>query len=42
MRIALPALLRRFPALRLTVAPEEVPLRLAMTVYGVRELPVTW
>ncbi|MFE7767860.1 cytochrome P450 [Streptomyces sp. NPDC057438] len=27
MRIALPALLRRFPALRLTVAPEEVPMR---------------
>ncbi|UOB15405.1 cytochrome P450 [Streptomyces sp. HP-A2021] len=42
MRIALPALLRRFPALRLTVAPEQVPLRSAMTVYGVRELPVTW
>ncbi|MFC8147807.1 cytochrome P450 [Streptomyces paradoxus] len=42
MRIALPALLRRFPALRLTVTPEEVPLRSAMTVYGVRELPVTW
>ncbi|MEU7665627.1 cytochrome P450 [Streptomyces lincolnensis] len=42
IRIALPALLRRFPALRLTVAPEEVPLRSAMTVYGVRELPVTW
>jgi cytochrome P450 len=42
MRIALPALLRRFPALHLTVAPEEVPLRSAMTVYGVHELPVTW
>ncbi|WP_217214011.1 cytochrome P450 [Streptomyces sp. AC550_RSS872] len=42
MRIALPALFRRFPALRLTVAPEEVPLRSAMTVCGVRELPVTW
>jgi cytochrome P450 len=42
MRIALPALLRRFPALRLTVEPEEVPLRSAMTVYGVHELPVTW
>ncbi|MYS88043.1 MULTISPECIES: cytochrome P450 [Streptomyces] len=42
MRIALPALLRRFPALRLTVAPEQVPLRSAMTVYGVHELPVTW
>ncbi|WP_033313714.1 cytochrome P450 [Streptomyces iakyrus] len=42
MRIALPALLRRFPALRLTAPPEEVPLRSAMTVYGVRELPVTW
>jgi cytochrome P450 len=42
IRIALPALLRRFPALRLTVAPEEVPLRPAMTVYGVHELPVTW
>jgi cytochrome P450 len=42
MRIALPALFRRFPALRLAVAPEEVPLRSAMTVYGVHELPVTW
>ncbi|MEV0226114.1 cytochrome P450 [Streptomyces sp. NPDC050704] len=42
MRIALPALLRRFPALHLTVAPEEVPLRSATTVYGVHELPVTW
>jgi hypothetical protein len=41
-RIALPALLRRFPALRLTVAPEELPPRSDMTVYGVHELPVTW
>ncbi|MBC9728146.1 cytochrome P450 [Streptomyces sp. TRM68367] len=42
IRIALPALLRRFPALRLAVAPEDVPLRSDMTDYGVHELPVTW
>ncbi|MEV0385449.1 cytochrome P450 [Nonomuraea sp. NPDC050643] len=42
MRLAFPALLRRFPALRLAVPAEEVPLRQRATVYGVAALPVTW
>ncbi|MEO3804134.1 cytochrome P450 [Nonomuraea sp. B1E8] len=42
MRIAYPALLRRFPGLRLAVTPEEVPMRSDMTIYGVHRLPVTW
>ncbi|HEX6359325.1 cytochrome P450 [Actinophytocola sp.] len=35
-------LLRRLPNLRLTVPPEEVPLRPDMLAYGVQELPITW
>ncbi|MFC4015106.1 cytochrome P450 [Nonomuraea purpurea] len=43
MRVAFPALLARFPALRLAVPAEEVPLRTdPAQVYGVRSLPVTW
>ncbi|MCW2947910.1 MAG: linalool 8-monooxygenase [Actinoallomurus sp.] len=42
MRIAYPALLRRFPALRLAVPFEEVPFRTYSAVYGVRSLPVAW
>jgi cytochrome P450 len=42
MRIAFPALLRRFPALRLAVPFEEIEYRSASVVYGVRSLPVTW
>ncbi|WP_432012996.1 cytochrome P450 [Streptomyces cucumeris] len=42
MRTAFPALLRRFPALRLAVPPDQVPLRDDMLVYGVHRLPVTW
>ncbi|MEV4113630.1 cytochrome P450 [Nonomuraea sp. NPDC049695] len=42
MRIAYPALLRRFPGLRLAVTPEEVPMRSDMGIYGVHRLPVTW
>lgn len=42
MRVALPALLTRFPTLRLAVPPAEVPLRTAMNIYGVHRLPVTW
>lgn len=38
MRVALPALVRRFPALRLAVPPAEVPLR---SIYGVHRLPVS-
>ncbi|MFF5208271.1 cytochrome P450 [Streptosporangium sp. NPDC000396] len=42
MTVALPALVRRFPHLRLACRPEEVPLRENMFVYGVRSLPVAW
>ncbi|WP_433351202.1 cytochrome P450 [Microtetraspora malaysiensis] len=42
MRIAYPALLRRFPGLRLAVPAEEVPMRTDMAIYGVHRLPVTW
>ncbi|MGW2330875.1 cytochrome P450 [Streptomyces sp. NPDC001700] len=42
MRTGYPALLRRFPTLRLAVPPGEVPLRDDMLVYGVHRLPVTW
>ncbi|WP_432000738.1 cytochrome P450 [Streptomyces sioyaensis] len=42
MRIAFPALFRRFPTLRLALPPEEVPLRPHMGIYGVHRLPVTW
>ncbi|MET7902369.1 cytochrome P450 [Streptomyces sp. NPDC005355] len=35
-------LLGRFPGLRLAVAPEEVPMRGDMVIYGAHELPVTW
>lgn len=42
MSIAYPALLRRFPDLRLAVPPQEVPMRNHMAVYGVDRLPVTW
>ncbi|MER7956221.1 cytochrome P450 [Streptomyces sp. NPDC096030] len=42
MTVALPALLRRFPTLRLAVPAAEVPLRTNMNIYGVHRLPVTW
>ncbi|MFD7415729.1 cytochrome P450 [Kitasatospora purpeofusca] len=42
MRIAFPALFRRFPDLALAVPPEEVPLATDMGFYGVHRLPVTW
>ncbi|MCQ4083509.1 cytochrome P450 [Streptomyces sp. RB6PN25] len=42
MGVALPALLRRFPALSLAVPAEQVPLALDMGVYGVHRLPVMW
>jgi len=40
MRVAFPALLARFPTLRL--AAEEVPVRTDSNIHGVHELPVTW
>lgn len=43
MRVALPALLNRFPTLRLAVPAEEVSLRPEIAdIFGVRSLPVTW
>ncbi|MFD7630070.1 cytochrome P450 [Streptomyces sp. NPDC059851] len=40
MSVALPALVRRFPALRLAVPAADVPLRTGMNIYGVHRLPV--
>lgn len=42
LTITLPALLDRFPTLRLAVPADEVPLRTNMNIYGVHRLPVTW
>ncbi|MBV2353830.1 cytochrome P450 [Streptomyces sp. J2-1] len=42
LRIALPALLGRFPGLRLAVPEDRLVFRDQAVVYGVRELPVTW
>ncbi|MEV4504636.1 cytochrome P450 [Streptomyces klenkii] len=43
MRIALSALINRFPTLRLAVPAEEVGLRPETAdIYGVKSLPVTW
>ncbi|WP_433260104.1 cytochrome P450 [Actinosynnema sp. CS-041913] len=42
LRVALPALLDRFPSLRLAVAPDEVAMRTDMLIYGVHRLPVDW
>ncbi len=42
MRAALPALLNRFPSLRLAIEFEQIPFRSFATVYGLRSLPVTW
>ncbi|MEW1839489.1 cytochrome P450 [Nonomuraea angiospora] len=43
LRAALPALLNRFPTLRLAVPADEVALRPETAdIYGVKSLPVTW
>jgi cytochrome P450 len=42
MRVAFPALLKRFPTLALAVPAEEVPLRTYADIYGVHNLPVIW
>ncbi len=42
MRLAYPALLRRFPALRLAVPITDISFRSFSVVYGVESLPVTW
>lgn len=42
LEIALPALLRRLPGLRLAVPLEEIRFRNDMSIYGVHALPVAW
>jgi cytochrome P450 len=42
MRIGFSRLFQEFPDLRLDVAPEEVPMRSDMGIYGVHSLPVAW
>ncbi|PTA47810.1 cytochrome P450 [Micromonospora sp. RP3T] len=42
LRIALAALARRFPDLRVTAAPEELTTRDNSVVFGLDALPVTW
>ena len=42
LRIAIPALLRRFPGLALAVPDDELRYRELHTAYGVHALPVTW
>ncbi|MCO6010101.1 cytochrome P450 [Actinoallomurus purpureus] len=42
MHLAFPALLRRFPSLRLAVPFEDVSYRRSNVTYGVHSLPVTW
>ena len=42
LRAAYPALVRRFPSLRLAAAPEEIEFRELSVVYGTQSLPVTW
>jgi cytochrome P450 len=42
LQVCYPALLRRFPGLRLAVAPEEVRFDTHSAVYGVQSLPITW
>ncbi|MFD7291894.1 cytochrome P450 [Streptomyces sp. NPDC059897] len=42
LAIALPALFRRFPNLRLAVPFEEIEYRTESLVYGVKSLPVEW
>ncbi|SNR55109.1 cytochrome P450 [Actinomadura mexicana] len=42
LQVALPALVTRFPALRLAVPADEVAMRTDMLIYGVHQLPVVW
>jgi cytochrome P450 len=42
LQIAYPALLRRFPGLRVAVELDDIRFRDEMPVYGVQALPVTW
>jgi cytochrome P450 len=42
MRVAFPALLARFPRLRLDCDPADVPMRTNANIYGVHRLPIAW
>ncbi|SDO58595.1 Cytochrome P450 [Nakamurella panacisegetis] len=42
LRIAYPALLRRFPGLRLATEPDQITFHEYSVVHGVDDLPVTW
>ncbi|AJF65996.1 cytochrome P450 [Streptomyces vietnamensis] len=42
LRVALPALLRRFPDMRCAVPYDEVPFRRSNVTYGLHALPLTW
>ena len=42
MHVAFPALLNRFPTLRLDIPFDRVPYRRSNVTYGVHELPVSW
>lgn len=42
MRVAYPALLERFPSLRLAVPLDEVEFRTSNVTYGVQSMPVSW
>jgi cytochrome P450 len=42
MRVTLPALLTRFPTMRVAVPAEDVPMRNDCDIYGVYRLPVEW
>jgi cytochrome P450 len=42
MNIAFPALLKRFPTLKLAISFDEVSYRRSNVTYGVHSLPVSW
>jgi hypothetical protein len=42
LQVVHPALLRRFPTMKLAVDPAELSYRDAAPIYGLNELPVTW
>ncbi len=42
LRASYPALVRRFPSMRLAVPADEIEFRELSVVYGVKSLPVTW
>ncbi|WP_134729936.1 cytochrome P450 [Amycolatopsis nivea] len=42
LRVALPALLTKFPSLRLAVPASDIAMRSDMLIYGVHQLPVAW